>query len=221
MSDYKVIKLPQDEFEKLEGYVWAVCTKFCYSMFFKERPTNYVTDGGGYWERSKSVTSVGSYVALEKCAKHWQTVSRDNSLIKFEQLEEGEFTLDMLESGKHFIKLRDGAIFLWLADCAISRDKLIDICIFDDNLLHKDKSCPSVDIVEVYKGFQKLICDTNSMFSDDCMEMIWKRPEKSEKDKKIEALMELNAATVRDMENLKAKQKELQEKIEDILMSVG
>ena len=43
----------------------------------------------------------------------------------------------------------------------------------------------------------------------------------SEKDKKIDDLLELNAAIVRDMENLKSKQKELQEKIEDILLSVG
>lgn len=151
MSDYKVIKIPQAEFDKLEGMItWKASGYHC--------------------ENIGSLYSV-SGIAADKLLKALE--HKKNIRIQFEPMAEGEFTLDMLESGKHGVELRDGTWCVSMGYVLLTEDGFIDL-EYGEDMKAANSDYSNADIMKVFSMDKDL-----SLHSWDTSdgELIWERKE--------------------------------------------
>lgn len=149
MSDYKVIKIPQAEFDKLGGLVWAAFEKNCLLYFYHREPAISIADLECAYSIDGMILS-GCRNAVIKLLQQDEPLT---TIFKFEPIAKDEFTLDMLESGKHAVKLRDGMTYL-VVGCKLLRVSeqggyYIHLEGYDNDMLHREVD--DVDIVEVFE----------------------------------------------------------------------
>ena len=171
MTNYKVIKIPQEEFDKLDGLIFGYLDHDGIAYSTNVSPHSLIIP------EHEVINKAMTFDIIKHVPNNWV----DDYYIKFEPIKEGEFTLNMLESGKHGIEIKSGEQYLFAGEKFVNIDTWHGLEDFEFNLDHKTDR--NWDIVRVFEL-------ANGEFDWDFSEckQIWKRPEKSERDSKIEEL---------------------------------
>ena len=110
----------------------------------------------------------------------------------YTQIEPVEFTKDMLVSGKHVVKMRNGDIRLFLVTGFIDKDGKSRYYMnnYEDDLMWRRSKKKEQDIMAIYeiREYYSSVLDLEYILNIESLDLVWKREEKTPNQIKLEQL---------------------------------